>query len=322
MAYSKELHRKAERVLERRREKALMEAEGRAQKIRAQLPEVDEIQRQLAAVGLEISQLFFYRGDLEEKLEAMQTESKSLVQKRNQILRANGFSENAMQPLFSCAVCEDKGFVEGRMCNCHREVLKELMRKEVSTFAPLECCTFENFRIDCYPRSPQKNGVVPCERAEKILEGCRQYAQRFSPHAKNLLFLGATGLGKTHLSLAIANAVINRGYAVCYGTSHNICEDLRNESFGREEFTYSKNQVLNCDLLILDDLGTETNTPFNIATIYNIINTRILQKRPMIISTNFEVDELMEQYDQRITSRILGEFTQMQLFGNDIRHML
>lgn len=135
--------------------------------------------------------------------------------------------------------------------------------------------------------------------------------------------MGRTGLGKTHLSLAILNTVINKGYFVCYGTSQNICDDLQSEQFGREEGTYyyTKRQVLDCDLLVLDDLGTEIENQYSIATLYNIINSRILSGKPTIISTNCEFNELLNKYDQRITSRITGEYINMYLFGNDIRNI-
>lgn len=195
------------------------------------------------------------------------------------------------------------------------------MRSEVAKFAPLDKCTFENFDLSYYSETPLENSIVPRAKAQKVLEVTRKYAQNFSTNSKNLLFLGKTGLGKTHLSLAIANVVINKGYSVCYGTSQNICDDLQSEQFGRSEnIAYTKRQVLDCDLLVLDDLGTELDNQYSIATIYNIINTRLLSAKPTIISTNCEFEELLNKYDQRITSRITGEYVKLYLFGDDIRN--
>ncbi len=321
MPYSNEIYKKAERILEKRRDKAVMAAEIRAEEIRKKLPEIDEIQRQLSKIGIEISRLFF-KDEAPKKLEELKEKSKALIAKRSVILTSNGFDENALKPEHICPVCEDKGFIGGRMCACHKQLLKDIMRDEVSRFAPLDSCTFDSFNLNYYSSEPLENSVVPRLRAEKILESSRKYAQNFSKGSKNLLFLGKTGLGKTHLSLAIANVVINRGYSVCYGTSQNICEDLRSEMFGRDaDITYTKNRVLDCDLLVLDDLGTEINNDYNTASIYNIINSRILSGSPTIISTNYEYDELLDKYDQRITSRILGEYITMQLFGTDIRNI-
>ena len=134
--------------------------------------------------------------------------------------------------------------------------------------------------------------------------------------------MGKTGLGKTHLSLAIANVAINKGFSVVYGSSQNILSDLQNENFGRTENNlYNEYDVLNTDLLILDDLGTEFKNPYSIACLYNIVNTRILKKRPTIISTNYDYNQLNDVYDMRITSRIAGEYSTLVLEGNDIRYI-
>ncbi|MBR4241757.1 MAG: ATP-binding protein [Eubacterium sp.] len=321
MAYSASLYRKAKRILEARRDKAYNEAQERSEEIRKLCPEVDSIQKQLLGVGIEISQLFFFKGNTDEKVAELKEKSNRLIAKRAQILKENGFDENAMQTRYICPVCEDSGFVCGRMCKCHTELLKELMRKEVRRFAPLEDFTFDNFSLERYSNVPLENSIVPRERAQKIFDSARLYAQNFSLNSKNLLFLGATGLGKTHLSVAIANVVINKGFYVCYGTSQNICDDLQSEQFGRtENIYYTKQQVLDCDLLILDDLGCEIENQYTLAILLNIINTRILSKKPTIISTNYELSQLLEKYDQRITSRITGEYTKMTFFGSDIRN--
>lgn len=322
MGYPASIYRKAQRILEQRRDGAFSEAELRSEEIKSEIPEIEEIQKQLSKIGLETSQLFFYKGNTDEKIAELRDKSKKLVAKRGEILKKHGYSEDALQPQYICSVCEDRGFIGGRMCNCHRQLLKDLMKDEIRKLAPIDECTFDNFSLEYYSPEALDNSIVPRERASKILESARRYAQNFSPNAKNLLLLGKTGLGKTHLSLAIANVVINKGYYVCYGTSQNICDDLQSEQFGRgDEAYYSKQHVLGCDLLILDDLGTEIDSQYSIATLYNIINSRILSKKPTIISTNCELSELLIKYDQRITSRITGEYTKMTIFGNDIRNI-
>jgi DNA replication protein DnaC len=322
MPYSNNIYLKAQRILEQRRDGAVSEAQLRADEIRSEIPEIDEIQKQLSRVGLETSQLFFFKGNTDEKIAELRGKSKALIAKRADILKKHGYSEDAMQPQYVCSVCEDRGFIGGRMCNCHRQLLKDIMKDEIRKLAPIDDCTFDSFNLEYYSETPLENSIVPRERAGKILESARRYAQNFSLSSKNLLFLGKTGLGKTHLSLAIANVVINKGFNVCYGTSQNICDDLQSEQFGRgENAYYSKQQILGCDLLILDDLGTEIDSQYSIATLYNIINSRILSKKPTVISTNCELTELLSKYDQRITSRITGEYTKMTILGNDIRNM-
>ncbi len=322
MAYPGSIYRKAQRILEERRDSAISEAQIRSDEIRSTNPEIDELQKQLSAVGLEISQLFFYKGNTDEKVNELKNKSKKIIEKRSEILKKNGYSEDAMQPSYVCPVCEDRGFIGGRLCSCHRQLLKDIMKEEIRKFAPIDDCTFDNFDLNYYSSEALENSIIPRQRVQKIFDAARLYAQNFSESSKNLMFIGKTGLGKTHLSLAIANVVINKGYYVCYGTSQNICDDLQSEQFGRTDgINYTKQQVLGCDLLILDDLGTEINNQYSIATIYNIINSRILSKKPTVISTNCEISELLEKYDQRISSRLTGEYTKMTIFGKDIRNI-
>lgn len=321
MPYSNEIYRKAERILEKRRNDSAVEADIRRNEIRAELPEIDEIQKKLSKIGLEISKIFFYKGDTDKKLAELRAQSEALVEERGLILKKNGYKPNAMAQEHICPICEDRGFINGRMCACHKQLLKDVMRREVNKYALLDNYTFDNFELEYYSDVPLENSIVPRNKADKVLEASRRYAQNFSIDSKNLLFLGKTGLGKTHLSLAIANVVINKGYYVCYGSSQNLCDDLQSEQFGRyENLSYTKRQVLDCDLLIIDDLGTEIDNQYSVATLYTIINSRILAHKPTIISTNYEFDELLEKYDQRITSRITGEYIKLYLFGDDIRN--
>lgn len=321
MPYTNEIYRKAEQILEKRRNDSLIEAEIRRNKIRNEIPEIDEIQTQLSKIGLEISKIFFYKGDTDKKVKELRAKSESLVEKRELILKQNGYKMNAMSEEHICSECEDRGFINGRMCACHKQLLKDVMRKEVSRFTRLDDFTFDNFNLEYYNNEPLENSIVPRNKAQRVFDVSRLYAQQFNSNSKNLLFLGKTGLGKTHLSLAIANVVINKGYSVCYGSSQNICDDLQSEQFGRyDNLSYTKKQVLDCDLLIIDDLGTEISNQYSVATIYTIINSRILSHKPTIISTNYEFEELLEKYDQRITSRINGEYTKFYLFGDDIRN--
>lgn len=322
MSYSEETYTKAKRILKKRADDAEMLASIRSEEIRETLPEVDDIQKQLAKIGLEISKIFFYSGDKDAKIDELRQKSEMLTAKRSAILKKNGYSENAMQPQYVCPACHDSGFISGRLCSCHRQLLKDIMKSEISKFAPLDKCTFDNFKLDYYSSDALDNSIVPRAKAEKVFETARKYAQNFTADSKNLMFIGGTGLGKTHLSLAIANVVINRGYSVCYGTSQNICEDLQSEQFGRgDQGYYNKDMVLGADLLVLDDLGTEIDSQYSIANLYNIINSRILSGKPTIISTNFNIPALEKRYDHRITSRLTGEYVMFHLFGSDIRIM-
>ena len=322
MAYKSEVYQKAINVLERRRERATLEANARTLEISREIPEIEEIQRKLSAIGFSISKLFFREGDREEEVNKLRKASLALQKEKRELLVKNGYDEDALTIKYFCPVCNDTGYYNERMCSCHRELLKEIQRDQIRRLAPLDECTFETFDTRYYPEKAMENGISPKEKAERILESCRNYAQKFNSHSPNLMFMGGTGLGKTHLSLAIANVAINKGFSVVYGTSQNILSDLQNENFGRtDNLTYEEFDVLHADLLIIDDLGTEFSSRFSEACLYNIINTRILQRKPTIISSNYEHDDFEREYNQRIVSRIAGEYSTLILEGNDIRYI-
>lgn len=321
MSYSQEVYSKATQILERRREDASMAAQERIEEIGEKIPELKNIQTELAQVGLNISKVFLYSGDKKADIDRLMKKSLELQEQRRLLLEKNGYDADATAIKYHCEACGDTGFVKNRMCKCHRELLKDIERNNLSKIAPLDDCTFDSFDIRYYPEE-SVDGVSPREKAKKIKRSCVRYATNFTAASKNIAFYGGTGLGKTHLSLAIANVVINRGYSVVYGTAQNILNDLQNENFGRyDNIRYYERAVLNCDLLIIDDLGTEFKSAYTVACLYNIINSRILAKLPTIISTNHTLEELESKYDQRITSRLIGEFSSLVLIGNDIRYI-
>ena len=304
MSYSIETYDKAQNILDRRKEKATLEAQSRIDKLCAEIPELNVINRKLAQIGLNISRTFFTSKDPQADINKLRIESLALQEEKKNLLKKNGYDENELAIKYTCTACEDTGFINGRRCKCFVNLLKEIERDKIEKIAPIEECTFDTFSTEYYPDIAQNGGISPKYRAEKIKESCIGYATNFSKGAKNLLFTGGTGLGKTHLSLAIANVVINRGYSVIYGTAQNILGDLQNENFGRiDNLKYRENEILDVDLLILDDLGTEFKSAYTISCLYNIIK------------------ELLEFYDQRITSRITGEYSLLTLEGNDIRYI-
>ncbi|MCC8073731.1 MAG: ATP-binding protein [Clostridiales bacterium] len=322
MSYSQDVYARAATILERRREKANIDAQERFDEISRKLPELDVIQRKLAQIGLNISKVFLYSDDKRSGIEELMEQSLELQAQKKKILTSNGYSEDALAVHYTCEHCSDTGFIKNRRCQCHKEILKDIVRSDIQKIAPLSECTFDSFNVEYYPEESLENAVSPKHKAELIKNSCQKYAVNFAKGSASLLLMGGTGLGKTHLSLAIANVVINRGFGVVYGTSQNILSDLQNENFGRtDNLRYSVHDVLECDLLILDDLGTEFVNSYTVSTLFNIINSRLASKLPTIISTNFTFDELEDKYDQRITSRITGEYKPLILVGNDIRYI-
>lgn len=320
MSYTTETYDKAQTILDRRKERATLEAQSRIDEISNEIPELKTIQTKLAQVGLNISKAFLTSKNPQAEIDKLRIESLALQDRKKKILKENGYSEDALSIKYTCPACEDTGFIGGRRCKCYINLLKEIERAKIEKIAPIDECTFKSFDTNYYPE--EMDGVCPKKKAEIIKENCKRYATSFTKRSKSLLFMGNTGLGKTHLSLAIANVVINRGYSVIYGTAQNILRDLQNENFGRtDNLRYFENEILSTDLLILDDLGTEFKNQFTVSCLYNIINSRLCAKLPTIISTNYTFEELEEKYDQRITSRITGQYSTLILVGNDIRYI-
>ncbi|MBQ8016279.1 MAG: ATP-binding protein, partial [Clostridia bacterium] len=223
---------------------------------------------------------------------------------------------------YTCKKCNDSGFYEGYACECRKELLKETAKLELSNISPSNKCSFDNFSTDYYP-SPidAALGVSPQKRMASILEYCKCYADDFDSDSESLYMHGATGLGKTHLSLAIANVVAANGYRVIYDTAQNIFSSLEKEKFSYSGNGEREKEILDCDLLIIDDLGSEFSTQFTTAAAYNIINTRMNRSKPVIISTNLTETELEAKYSQRVTSRIIGNYVSLLFLGKDIRQL-
>ena len=156
---------------------------------------------------------------------------------------------------------------------------------------------------------------------ESVMNFCKSYAADFSTYSPSIILQGNTGLGKTHLSLAIAGEVIKRGFGVIYASAQNILSQLENEKFGRAQYADTEKNILECDLLILDDLGSEFRSQFTVSEVYNIINTRLLNGNPTIISTNLSMESIEDIYTPRIASRILSEYTLLWFDGKDIRQL-
>lgn len=325
MSYSDAVYSKAYSILDARRNRAVSDAEERKLKIYAEIPRVEAIERELSSCSVKAARAIFTGGDAKELLKNLADTSKSLRAELEALLLKAGYEKNAMEPHYTCPVCEDKGTVELNnktvSCNCFKELLKECACAEVNRLSPLKLSTFESFELSYYPDSEGADGVNPRRRMAQILNYCRAYANNFKADSKSLLMRGATGLGKTHLSLSIANELLAKGFSVAYVSAPDVLFQLERAHFSYE---YDKEQDListltECDLLIIDDLGTEFSTNYTNTQIYNIFNNRILRAKPVIINTNLTVKELESAYSQRFVSRVMGTCDKLDFVGRDIR---
>lgn len=317
--YSREVYADAEAVLQQRRRAAEDTAARNRNIFYLRFPQARDLERQLSATAVKAAKAVLGGTNAREALERLKTENRSLQEQLADLLGKAGLAPDALEPRYACSRCNDTGFVDGRMCSCMKTLLREQAYARLNALTPLALSTFESFTLDYYPQEASGSGRSPRETMREILANCRKYAETFSLSSQNLLMQGSTGLGKTHLSLAIANEVIQKGFGVIYCSVSSILSKLEAEHFGREENGDTETLLQNCDLLILDDLGTEFKSSFFASTAYAILNARLLTKKPTIISTNLSMRELQDRYSDRFASRIAGSYVRFLFVGHDNR---
>lgn len=315
MAFRRENMRRVNDILAQRRALAENTAKKNTERLYAQSAEAKEIDAALSGTGLALVRIALSRGDVKESLAALRKENEALQARRKALLSSLGLPSDYTDVRYTCSLCRDTGYTEKGMCACMRRLLTEEGFRSSGLGGLIEKQSFDNFSLHFY------NGEDK-EAAETALSVAKKFAEDFDKTHASLLFVGGTGLGKTHLSTAIARRAIERGQDVVYETAQNIIADFEYDRFRRG---YDKNEeeksarYLDADLLIIDDLGAELTNQFTISALYNIINTRINLGKSMIISTNLGQKGLVERYDERITSRLFGEFYPLLFKGKDIR---
>lgn len=323
MAYSREAYSKARTELQRRRTEAENDRKKRHDEVCLRFPEILDIEREMARTGAEAIRAVGLGKDAEEYIDKIAKANLCAQEMRKTILTSNGYPEDYLDIHYTCPVCEDTGYDGQNACRCYFELVKKYAFESVTKGSLMSEMTFDSFSLGFYPDTRDaESGVIPREHMSHILDFCKMYADGFSLKSESLLLLGRTGLGKTHLSLAIAGKVTDKGYSVIYDSAQNIINRIEKEHFGRgDSGSDTLSDVCGCDLLILDDLGTEFQTNFTVSTIYNIVNNRTLSSLPTIISTNLDHSGLTEKYGERVASRIVGGFFTLGFCGNDIRQL-
>lgn len=321
MAYKTSVYIKAKNTLDKRRADAIRQQEARHSAVLLKCPEIAEIEREMSSYGAEVIKAVALGVDASEYINKISQRSHEVQMLRKEILEKSGFPKDYLEVKYSCPICRDTGSHDGYYCECYKKLIRQTAKEELKISALLEKSTFNTFDLKYYPDiTDGELGISQKEHMTTVFEYCRDYAGGFSKNAGGLILCGKTGLGKTHLSLAIANVVIDKGYNVYYSSVQNVMNALEKEHFGKSKTEESIDEDLfGSDLLILDDLGSEFTTQFTISQLYNILSTRIINSLPTIISTNLTMDEIDEKYSQRITSRIFGNTTPVFFCGRDIR---
>ncbi|WP_242846294.1 ATP-binding protein [Anaeromassilibacillus senegalensis] len=319
LGYSKEVYLAASAALSEQKSRAEAHAERHRTELYSAFPRAQEIEKELSATAISAAKAVLKGGNTRELLSQLKERNQALQQELNGILQKAGLPKDYLEPHYACSQCCDTGYIDGRTCSCLKKLLRSEAYKSLNTLTPLSLCTFETFDLRYYSSEPDSSGRSERGMMARVLDICMTYAENVSAGSSNLIMMGGTGLGKTHLSLAIANAAIEKGFGVVYGSVNNMIAKLEREHFGREQDLSTGQLLLDCDLLILDDLGTEFRTAFAVSEIYNIVNTRQMAQRPTIISTNLTMKEIEERYTERFASRILGGYVRLPFTGKDVR---
>lgn len=325
MGYSSSVHKAATDKLFERRLKAEKDADRRRFEIYKKIPKTQELEKQISLSGLKAARAVVSGKDVSEQMKKLRDNNLAMQNELSQLLISNGYSEDAFEPRYTCKICNDRGYYDekGRtiVCNCLKQTLIACACEELNRTAPLSLSTFDSFNLNYYDKNIDSNiGICPFDQMNRIFRYCKNYADNFKTDSESIFMKGATGLGKTHLSLAIANEVINKGYGVIYVSAPTLMQKLEKQFFSKSyEDDATINMLLECDLLIVDDLGTEFHAQFSVSQMYNIFNSRMLSNKPIIINTNLTMRELEKIYTERFVSRISGNAQKLDFLGKDIR---
>lgn len=325
---NKENMRKIMREYQYKRDRNQAVQEKRTEEIYAKYPDIKNISEEIRKTGLKMTKAVIFE-EPEENLKALENRQNQLIDEKNRLLNEHEIPLDYLDMSYDCRMCKDTGFLEnGSKCNC----LKQRILNDTYAMSNLEEIleedNFNTFDIDRFSDAPvEGKSVTPREFMKGLLIDMNNYAFNFenkdSKEPDNLLFMGSPGLGKTFMCSCIAKEILNKGYTVIYQTSFNLMEVIERYKFKTDTFSFRDEEnyrnLFDCDLLIIDDLGTEMPNSFTVSELFNIINSRINSKKKTIISTNLGLDEIREIYTDRIFSRIAGNYRIYEFYGEDLR---
>lgn len=326
MAYDGKLLARARTELENIRAANSREHQRRLSRVYAAAPEIERLEALMRTQMTELVRLTVSRApDLAEKLDALRRENLDAQIKRAELLVEHGWPVEYLDDIYSCPKCRDTGIYDSAPCSCLEKLYNRELTKELGALLQHGDESFERFDLGLYDDSyDSKYMAVPRSAMTVVFNSCRKFAENFPNVSSSLLLQGAPGLGKTYLSACIAREVAAKGFSVCYDSASAALDTFEKQKFSRdaaeaEAAAVRVRRMLDCDLMILDDLGTEIITPASKSALYTLINSRLTSGRKTIISTNCSDDELQEKYTAQIYSRIAGEFLQLPFAGRDIR---
>lgn len=324
MATKSELYRTALRQYEQIRTKKQHELQKNRNEIYAACPRLQEIEQEIALTGVHIARMVLQKPEnMQLLLKKLKKTLSQLQKEKKGLLSELGFSEKALQLNFVCNDCKDTGYIDNVPCHCMKQKLIDLAYDQSNIKEIVKQENFDTFDFRYYSEEINEyEGWSPNDNIKKIYGRCMDFCDNFDKTFQNLFLYGETGLGKTFLCNCIAKELLDKGYIVLYMTAGQLFDRIEKQQFdsnNQEEKQDIMQDLLTVDLLIIDDLGTEFSTILSSAKLFHIINSRMLTKKPVIISTNLSPNELINQYSDRVVSRIAGTYIMLKFFGSDIR---
>ena len=327
MSYDGKLMRRALARFDENKQRRQESFRARERAVYQKEPRIEQINVELSHTMAKIIASGLRRGtDSRSAIAALEAENLALQAERARLLEKLGYPADYLEEKPNCRRCGDTGFDGTEMCACLRDYYVRVQNEELSQLLDLGTQSFETFQFDYYSTAPDYEvGTSPRLNMEKVYDVCQDYAHEFSPKSGNLLLYGDTGLGKTFLSASIARVVSESGRSVVYDTANHVFARFEAQKFRRESGDEGADgdveRYLQCDLLIIDDLGTEMATSFVQSAVYQIVNTRLMTGKKTVISTNLTPEEIGKRYGAAVLSRIEGEYRILPFFGEDIRKL-
>ena len=295
------------------------ELNKRIKEIKTKYPEIINIDKEIQKLSLNLSLSILQSKDGENTLKEYKNKITELRAQKYEMLISKGYSPDYLSLHYQCEKCKDTGFIGARKCSCYKEHLTKLYYKNSLLEDILKTKNFNNFNISLF--SSHKIGdekYSPRKNMENILDYIlHDYIPNFNSTNTNILFYGNPGSGKSFLSYCIAKELLDKGNLVIYKTSDELINNLKDIRFNNNEKL--EELLIDCDLLIIDDLGAEQKSDFSITELFNLLNKKLLKNKKMLISTNLLLPAITQIYSERIYSRLIGEFKLCKFYSDDIR---
>lgn len=310
------------RVYHQRQFQNKRDQDARILEVYGKIPQIEALTDEIAATMAQAGRLLL-RGD-EAGAKALKEEAAVLKKQKRQYLSRGGYGADYLDMQYHCPDCRDTGYADGKKCHCFRHMEIEILYDQSNIREILETENFDTLTMEYYDRDrvDEKLGMTVYDYMSMVIEDCREFVEAFGEEKGSILFTGNTGCGKTFLSNCIARELIRKYFSVVYMTATDLFDLLSDSRFGSRNDEEAKDRaayILECDLLIIDDLGTELINTFTASQLFYCINERLNRKRGTIISTNLALNRLQDDFTERVTSRIMSRYKVIPLIGADLR---